>query len=217
MAGDSSEKSQKRKRKRNKSRKGPSISGEPDSLPPLSTAPAQAAELPDTRAIAQETQTPGSEVAKPGAALLAGDSGGTHESDRELGHLGKEAGSLEAVAEGSHSSVGVMTPPKQSSARNVAAPPPSSAAPKKKVEGGSTTECGEAVGSNVEGGSGGPDAGQLPEARPDSQSSGSSKKLASTGERASISSELSAGTGVPKSKPATPCAEHRSQDTQTPP
>lgn len=115
--------------------------------------------MPDTSAIAQEVQTPGSEVAKPGADLLAGDSGGTRESDRALGHLGREAGSLEAVAEGSHSSVDVMTPPKQSSARNVAAPSPSSAAPKKAAEGGSTTECGEAVRSNVEGGSRGPDAG----------------------------------------------------------
>ena len=173
--------------------------------------------MPDTCVIPQEIQTPGSEVAKPGADVLAGDNGDARESDGTLGHLGKEAGSVEVVAEGGHSSVAVMTPPKESSTDNVAAPSPSSAAPKEKVGGGNTTECGETVRSNVEGGSRAPDAGQLPETRPDSQSSGSSKKLASTGERASVSSGLSPGTGAPKSKPATPCAEHRSQDTKTQP
>ncbi|KAK4812085.1 hypothetical protein QYF61_026917 [Mycteria americana] len=217
VAGDSSSKSQKRKKRRNKAKKGPSNSREQDSLPSLSTAPAQTTELPDTCVIPQEIQTPGSEIAKPSADLIAGDSGGAHESNRALGLLGKEAGSLEAVAEGSHSSVDVVTPPKQSSTENVAAPSPSSAAPKEKAGGGSTTGCGATVRSNVEGGSCAPNAGQVPETRPDSQSSGRSKKLASTGERASISSGLSPGTGAPKSKPATPCAEHRSQDTKTPP
>ncbi|XP_050764641.1 E3 ubiquitin-protein ligase RNF213 [Gymnogyps californianus] len=217
MAGDSSAKSWKRRKRRNKAKKGPSSSGEQDSLPPLSTAAAQTTELPDTCVIPQEIQTLGSEVSKPGAVVLAGDSGDARESDGTLGHLGKEAGSVEAVAEGGHSSVAVMTPAKESSTDNVAAPSPSSAAPKEKVGGGNTTECGETVRSNVEGGSRAPDAGQLPETRPDSQSSGSSKKLASTGETASISSGLSPGTGAPKSKPAAPCAEHRSQDTKTQP
>lgn len=175
-------------------------------------------ELLDTCVIPQEIQTLGSEVAQAGADVLAGDSGGARESDGALGHLGKEAGSLEVVAEGSHGSVDVMTPPKQSSTDNVAAPPPpSSAAPKEKVRGESTTVCGETVRRNVEGGSCSPGAGQLPETRPDSQSSGSSKKLASTGERGSVSSGLSPGTGVPKSEPATPGAEDRSQGAKTPP
>ncbi|XP_074900257.1 E3 ubiquitin-protein ligase RNF213 isoform X2 [Buteo buteo] len=218
MAGDSPKKSRKRKKKKNKGKKGPSSSGEQDSLPPLSTAPAQMTELLDTCVIPQEIQTLGSEVAQAGADVLAGDSGGARESDGALGHLGKEAGSLEVVAEGSHGSVDVMTPPKQSSTDNVAAPPPpSSAAPKEKVRGESTTVCGETVRRNVEGGSCSPGAGQLPETRPDSQSSGSSKKLASTGERGSVSSGLSPGTGVPKSEPATPGAEDRSQGAKTPP
>ncbi|XP_075025423.1 E3 ubiquitin-protein ligase RNF213 isoform X2 [Calonectris borealis] len=217
VAGVSSEKSQKRKRRRNKAKKGPSSSGEQDSLPSLSTAPAQTTELPDKCVIPQEIQTPGSEVAKLGADVLAGDSGGAHKSDRVLGYLGKEAGSLEAVAEGSHSSVDVMTPPKQSSTDNVAASSPSSAAPKEKVGGGSSTECGETVRSNVERDSRAPDTGQFPETKPDSQSSGSGKKLASTGKRASVSSGSSPGTGAPKSKPATACAERLSQDTKTPP
>ncbi|XP_068269102.1 E3 ubiquitin-protein ligase RNF213 [Nyctibius grandis] len=216
MAADPSEKSQKRKRKRNKAKKGPSGSGEQDSLPPLSTAPAETTELPDTCVIPQEIQTPGSEAAKASADVLAGDSGGTQESDRALGPSGKGAGNLEAVAEGGHSSVDVMAPAEQSSADNVAAPSPSSAAPKEKVGGESTTECGETVRSNVEGGSRAPDAGQLPETGPDSPSSGSRKKPASTGERASVSSELSPGTGAPKSKPASACAERGSQDPKTP-
>lgn len=62
-------------------------------------------ELADTCVIPQEMQPLGSEAARSGADVLAGDSGGAHESGRALGHLGKEAGSLEAVAEGSHSSV----------------------------------------------------------------------------------------------------------------
>ncbi|KAM9281709.1 E3 ubiquitin-protein ligase RNF213 isoform 3-T4 [Morus bassanus] len=190
MAGDSSKKSQRRKKK--KAKKDPSSSKEQDSLPPLSTAPAQTTELPDMCVIPQEIQTLGSEVAKPGADVFAGDGGGTCESDRALGHLGKEAGCLEVES-------------------------PSSAAPKEKVGGGSTTGHGETVRSNVEGSSRAPDAGQLPETRSDSQSSGSSKKLASTRERASVSSRLSPGTGAPKSKPATPRAEHQSQDTKTPP
>ncbi|XP_049669068.1 E3 ubiquitin-protein ligase RNF213 isoform X5 [Accipiter gentilis] len=217
-AGDSPKKSRKRKKKKNKGKKGPSSSGEQDSLPPLSTARAQMTEMLDTCVIPQEIQTPGSEVAQAGADVLAGDSGGARESGGVLGHLGKEAGSLEVVAEGSHSSVDVMTPPKQSSTDNVAAPPPpSSAAPKEKVRGESTTVCGETVRHNVEGGSCSPGAGQLPETRPDSQSSGSSKKLASTGERGSVSSGLSPGTGAPKSKPATPRAEDGSQGAKTPP
>ncbi|XP_054702200.1 E3 ubiquitin-protein ligase RNF213 isoform X2 [Grus americana] len=161
----------------------------------------------------REIQTPGSEVAKPGDGVHAGDSGGTHGSNTVLGHLGKEAGSLEVVAEGSQSSVDVMSPPKQSSMDSVAAPSPSSAAPKEKVGGGSTTKCGETVRSDVEGGSCAPDAGQLPKTRPDSQSVGSSKKSASTGKTASISSGLS--PGAPKSKPAA-SAELQSQDRKTP-
>ncbi|XP_069729030.1 E3 ubiquitin-protein ligase RNF213 [Phaenicophaeus curvirostris] len=211
MAGDSSEVPQ----KKNKSKKGPSSSGEQDSLPSLNTAPAQTTELSNTCVIPQEIQTLGSEVAKPGAGVLAGDNRDANESKRVLGDLGKDTGNLEVVAEDSHSSVDTITPPKQSSTDNVAAPSPSSVAPKEKVGDGSTTECGEVIRSNVEGGGCAPDADQLPETRPESQSLDSSKKLASTEERASVSSESSSGTPAPKSKPATPHAER--QDTKTPP
>ncbi|KAM6119107.1 E3 ubiquitin-protein ligase RNF213 [Phoenicopterus ruber ruber] len=216
VAGEPSRKSRKRRRKRNKAKKGPSSCGEQDSLPPLGTAPAQPAELPDTCVTAREMQSAGTEVASPGADALAGDSGGAEERERASGHLGKAAGSLEAVAEGSHSGVGVTAPPKQSSTADAAAPSPSSAAPEEKVGGGSTSECSKTVGSNVEGGSRAPAAGQLPETGPDRQSSGSSKKPASTGERASVSSGMSPGTGAPRSKPAAACAERGRQDTQTP-
>uniref|UniRef100_A0A8C3KDY2 Uncharacterized protein n=1 Tax=Calidris pygmaea TaxID=425635 RepID=A0A8C3KDY2_9CHAR len=151
---------------------------------------------------AQEIQTPGSEAAKVGAEVLAGESGGAHESKRALDDLGKEeAGSLEAVPEGSDSSVEVMTPPKQSSTGNVAAPSLSSAAPKEEVRGESTR-------SEMEGGSCAPDAGQFPGTRMDSWSSGSSQKLPSTEQRASLSSRLSPGTGEPTSKAVIPGAGH---------
>ncbi|XP_026716672.1 E3 ubiquitin-protein ligase RNF213 isoform X2 [Athene cunicularia] len=216
-AGDSSEKSRKRKKKRNKAKAGPSSSGEQGSLPPSSTAPAHSTESPDTRVSPQEIQTLGSEAAEPGADVLAGDGRGARESDGALGRSGKEAGSREAVAEGSRSSVRVMAPPKQSSTDSGAAPAPSSAAPEEKVEGRSTTECGETGRSNVEGNGCAPDTGQLPETKPASQSSGSHKKPASTGEKTSVASGLSPDTGVPKSKAAAPCAEHGSQDMKTPP
>ncbi|XP_074703437.1 E3 ubiquitin-protein ligase RNF213 isoform X1 [Strix aluco] len=214
-AGDSSEKSRKRKKKRNKAKMGPSSSGEQGSLPTPSTAPVHSTELANMHVSPQEIQTLGSEVAEPGADVLAGDGGGARESGGALGRLGKEAGSLEA--EGSRSSVDVMAPPKQSSTDSVAAPAPSSAAPEEKVGGRSTTECGGTGRSNVEGGSRAPDTGQLPETKPASQSSGSHKKLASTGERTSVASGLSPGMGAPKSKAGAPCAEHGSQDTKTPP
>ncbi|XP_030361798.1 E3 ubiquitin-protein ligase RNF213 isoform X3 [Strigops habroptila] len=217
VAGDSLEKSQKKKKKRNKSKKGPSSSEEQDSLPSLSTAPAESPELLDACVIPQEIQGPGGEVAKAGAAVCAGDRGGTRGSEEASCHLGREAGSLEEVAEGSHRDVVVMTPLKQSSTDNVAAPSPSSAAPEEKVEGGSTTGCGEVVRGDVGGGSRAPDAGQLPATRPDSQPSGSSKNLTSTGARASASSGPSPGMGAPKSKSATACAGHQSQDAKTPP
>ncbi|XP_051491080.1 E3 ubiquitin-protein ligase RNF213 isoform X2 [Apus apus] len=213
MAGDSPEKSRKKKRKKKKKKtnNGSSSSREQDSLPLLSTAPAQTTELPDTHVVPQEMQSPGNEVAKPGADVLVGDSGGTRESNSAVCHLGREAGGLEVVAEGGPSSVDVMAPPKQSSMDGGAAPFPSSAVLKEKMGGGSTTECGD-----VEGGSHASAAGQLPGTRPDSQSSGSTKKLASTGEGVNISSGLSLATEAPTSKPAAPCAGHWSQDTETP-
>ncbi|KAM6403699.1 uncharacterized protein O9250_010043 [Rhynochetos jubatus] len=131
VAGSSSKKPQ-NKKKKNKSKKKPSSSGEQDSLPRQSTESARTTELPGTCVTPREIQTPGSEVAQPGAEVLVGDSGGAHERDGALGHLGKEAGSLEAVAEGRHSSVDALTPPKQSGTDSVAAPPPNSAAPKEK-------------------------------------------------------------------------------------
>jgi len=162
-------------------------------------------------------QSPGGEAAKLGADVLGGGSGGTGGSGRVLGHSAKEAGSLEAVAEGSPSSVDVKTPPKQRGADNVAAPSPSPAAPKEKVGGGSTTEHRETVQGSVGGGSHAPDAGQLAESRADFQSSGSGEKAASTGERASLSSGPSPGMGAPGHTPAAASAERRSQDAQTPP
>ncbi|XP_068007364.1 E3 ubiquitin-protein ligase RNF213 isoform X3 [Melanerpes formicivorus] len=138
VAGDPSEKSgKKKKRKRSKkkqgngSKKDPSSSEEQSSLPSLNTSPAQTT---DSRVTAQEIPSPASEAAKPGANVLAHDSGGAQERNSVLGPPGKEAGSQEAVAEGSHSNTGVMTPPKQSSTDNVTAPTPSSAAPKEKSE-----------------------------------------------------------------------------------
>ncbi|XP_075296696.1 E3 ubiquitin-protein ligase RNF213 isoform X2 [Opisthocomus hoazin] len=217
VAGDSSGKSRKRKKKRKKGKKDPSISGEQESLPPLSTAAAQSPKVPDACVTAEEMQSPGGEAAKLGADVLGGGSGGTGGSGRVLGHSAKEAGSLEAVAEGSPSSVDVKTPPKQRGADNVAAPSPSSAAPKEKVGGGSTTEHRETVQGSVGGGSHAPDAGQLAESRADFQSSGSGEKAASTGERASLSSGPSPGTGAPGHTPAAASAERRSQDAQTPP
>ncbi|XP_065503793.1 E3 ubiquitin-protein ligase RNF213 [Caloenas nicobarica] len=207
-AGDSSEKAQKRKRKRNKAKKGPSSSQEQDSLPPLSAALAQTAELPDPCVIPQEIQTPGSEAAEAGAAVLAGGSGG----DGALGHLAKEAGSAEAAAEGSDSTAGV-TPPRSSAA----APSPKSAAAKEKVGGGSAPECGERARRTVEGRSGGPGAAQLPDSRPGSQASGSGKKPASAGDRAKAAPGPSPGTGAPPSKPAAASAEHPSPDAKSPP
>ncbi|XP_061866845.1 E3 ubiquitin-protein ligase RNF213 isoform X2 [Colius striatus] len=206
--------SQKKKKKSNKAKKDPSSSGEQDSLPPPRAAPAQTTELPVTP---KEIQTSVSEGAKVGADVLAGDSGGARESDKVLSHLGKEAGSLEASAKGCHRSTDVMAPPKQSNGDNVAAPSPSSAASKEKVGGGSTTQSEGMVRSNVEGGVRAPAAGQLRGTRPDPQSSGSSKNLASTGERASVSSGMSPGKKAPTSKPATtPPAEHQSQGTKAP-
>ncbi|XP_033923494.1 LOW QUALITY PROTEIN: E3 ubiquitin-protein ligase RNF213 [Melopsittacus undulatus] len=217
MAGDTLEKSQKKKKKRSKSKKGPSSSEKQDSLPSLSTAPAESPELPDTCVIPQETESAGSEVAKAGDAVHAGDSGDPCGSEGASCHVGREAESLEAVAEGNHGSVDVMTPVKQSSTDNVAAPSPSPATPEEKVEGGSTTGCGEVVRGDVGGSSCAPAADQLPATRLDSQPSGSSKNLTSTGVRVSTSSEPSPGMGAPKSKSATACAGHQSQDPKTPP
>lgn len=203
-------------KKRNKAKTIPSGSGEQESLPSLSTAPAQTAELSDACLVAQKIQTPGSEVAKPGADLLAGDNRGAHENGGALGHLGKEAQSLEMVAEGSHSSVAAMTPSKESTVNNVAAPSPGSTA-LKEVRGGSTTQSGEVVRSNTEESSGVSDTAQLLESGPDSQSLGSRNKLTSTGGRTNASSGFSSSSGVSESELATSCAERGSQDTKTPP
>ncbi|XP_064532292.1 E3 ubiquitin-protein ligase RNF213 isoform X2 [Pseudopipra pipra] len=190
-AGDSAGTSQRKKKKRNKVKKCPSSSGEQDSLPPLSTAPAQTTELPDTCVFPQEIQPPGSEAAKPGADVLAGASGGTAEGDGALAHPGKEPASLEAD---------VLTPPKQSSTASEAAPAPSSAAPRDSLGDGRTTEHGETIRANVEQGSRAP--GQLPETRAGSQSQGSSKNVASAGQGASAAPGLPPAQ-EPKRKPDT--------------
>uniref|UniRef100_A0A8C3GM39 RING-type E3 ubiquitin transferase n=1 Tax=Cairina moschata TaxID=8855 RepID=A0A8C3GM39_CAIMO len=170
MAGVSAKKSQKKK-KRNKAKKIPSGSEEQKSLPSLSTAPAQTAELSD----AQKIQTPGSEAAKPSADLLAGDRGALENS----GVSGSTA--LE------------------------------------EVRGGSTTQSGEVVRSNMEESSAVSDTVQLLESGPDSQSSGSRNKMTSTGGRTDTSSGSSSGSGVSENKISTSCAEHESQVTKTPP
>lgn len=198
-------------KKRNKAKKIPSGSEEQKSLPSLSTAPAQTAELSD----AQKIQTPGSEAAKPSADLLAGDRGAL-ENSGVSGQLGKEAQSLETVAEGSHSSVAVMTPSKESTVNNVSAPSLGSTA-LEEVRGGSTTQSGEVVRSNMEESSAVSDTVQLLESGPDSQSSGSRNKMTSTGGRTDTSSGSSSGSGVSENKISTSCAEHESQVTKTPP
>ncbi|XP_064378919.1 E3 ubiquitin-protein ligase RNF213 isoform X2 [Dromaius novaehollandiae] len=212
MTDGSSRKSQQKKRRRNKAKRNPSDSGEQNSLPPLSTAPAQTPEVIDTHMVPQS-----SEVAQPHADLPGGNSEGACENDSVLGHLEKEAQSLDKVAEDGHSKVDVRTPSKQSSTGNVDAPSTSSAASEEKVGGGSTAEHGETVRSNVEGDSSASDAGQPPETRPDSHSLGSRDKLASKGDRASISSGFSPDMGAPESKPATSCVAHQSQDVEAPP
>lgn len=199
-------------KKRNKAKKIPSGSEEQKSPPSLSTAPAQTAELSD----AQKIQTPGSEVAKPSADLLAGDNRGALENSGVSGQLGKEAPSLEMVAEGSHSSEAVMTPSKESTVSNVSAPSLGSTA-LEEVRGGSTTQSGEVVRSNVEESSAVSDTVQLLESEPDSQSLGSRTKMTSTGGRTDTSSGSSSGSGVSENKTATSCAERESQDTKTPP
>ncbi|XP_068769747.1 E3 ubiquitin-protein ligase RNF213 isoform X2 [Struthio camelus] len=198
----------KEKRKRSKAKMNPSDSGEQNSLPPLSTTPAQTPEMIDTHVVPQS-----SEVAKPHTDLL-GDDGGARESDSVLGHLEKEAQSLEMIAEDGHS---MMTSSKQSSTGDVAAPSTSSAAPEEKVGCGSTAEHEETVRSDVEGDSGASDIGQLPEARPDSQSLGSRDKLALKGDGGSIPSGFSPDIGAPESKPVMSCTAHQSQDVETPP
>ncbi|XP_068511209.1 E3 ubiquitin-protein ligase RNF213 [Anas acuta] len=204
-------KSQKKK-KRNKAKKIPSGSEEQKSLPSLSTAPAQTAELSD----AQKIQTPGGEVAKPSSDFLAGGNRGALENGGVSVQLGKEAPSLEMVAEGSHSSEAVMTPSKESTVSNVSAPSPGSTA-LEEVRGGSTTQSGEVVRSNVEESSAVSDTVQLLESKPDSQSSGSRNKMTSMGGRTDTSSGSSSGSGVSENKTATSCAERESQDTKTPP
>lgn len=195
-------------KKRNKAKKIPSGSEEQKSPPSLSTAPAQTAEMSD----AQKIQTPGSEVAKPSSDFLAGDNRGALENGGVSGQLGKEAPSLEMVAEGSHSSEAVMTPSKESTVSNVSAPSPGSTA-LEEVRGGSTTQSGEVVRSNVEESSAVSDTVQLLESEPDSQSLGSRTKMTSTGGR----TDTSSGSGVSENKTATSCAERESQDAKTPP
>ncbi|XP_067164464.1 E3 ubiquitin-protein ligase RNF213 isoform X2 [Apteryx mantelli] len=200
------------KRKKNKAKTNPSDSGEQNSLPSLSTAPDQTPEVIDTRMVPRS-----SEVAKPQADLLGGDSGGVRENDSVLGHLEKEAQSLEVIAKDGHSKVDTMTPSKRSSAGNVDAPSTSSAASEEKVRSENTAEHGETVRSNVEGDSGASDTGQLPETRLDSQSFGSRDKLASKADGTSISSGFPPDVGEPESKPATSCTAHQSQDVEAPP
>uniref|UniRef100_A0A669PUC8 RING-type E3 ubiquitin transferase n=2 Tax=Phasianus colchicus TaxID=9054 RepID=A0A669PUC8_PHACC len=213
VAGASSRRSKRKNRKKNKAKNRPSGHGEQDSLPPGSTAPAQTADLSDECVVSQEIQTLSSEAAKQDADLIASDNGGVKENDSAVGCLGREAEGLKWVLRGAHSSVAVMNPSKESSTDNGAAPSLSSAALKEKVGGGSTAQ--REVQSGVKERRAASDAGQASESGQDSQSLDGKKKPASMGERTNVSSGISPGTEVPKSKPASSCAEHPSQDAKT--
>ncbi|XP_064251966.1 E3 ubiquitin-protein ligase RNF213 isoform X2 [Passer domesticus] len=197
-AGDSAEVASPLRKKRKKTTAKKSVSGEEDSLPPQSTAPAQTTELPDTGVTPQEIQPPGGEGARPGADGHADASGDTPGGDRDLAHLGKEAGSLQAER---------LSPAGQSSTAREAAPAPSTAAPGEKVGDGTTPEHGGAARGDVERGSGAP--GQLPAATAGSQARASSKERLSAGQGASPSAggavpgspRLPPAKGAPQSKP----------------
>ncbi|XP_058708338.1 E3 ubiquitin-protein ligase RNF213 isoform X2 [Poecile atricapillus] len=106
-----------KKRKKSKTKRNVSISGEQNSLPPPSTAPVQTTELPDTSGVPQEIpreiQPPGAEGAKPGADGLPEPSADSPEGDRDLAHLGKEGGSQKAEG---------LSPAEQSSTASGAGP-----------------------------------------------------------------------------------------------
>ncbi|XP_062362182.1 E3 ubiquitin-protein ligase RNF213 [Cinclus cinclus] len=198
-AGDSAEVAPlPEKKKRRKTKKQTSISAEQDSLPPQSTAPAPTTDLPDTCDVPQEIKPPGGEGAHPGADELTGASEDTEEGHRDLAHLGKEAGSLEAEG---------LSPAEQSSTASGAAPAPSATAPGDKEGHGTTPGHGETARGDVEQtargsveqATGAPS--QLPAATADSQARGSSKEL-SAGQGASPSG-LPSAKGVPQSKPET--------------
>ncbi|XP_053850563.1 E3 ubiquitin-protein ligase RNF213 [Vidua macroura] len=190
-AGDSAEVASPLRKKAKKTKARKSICGEQDSLPPQSTAPAQTTELPDTGVAPQGIQPPGGEGAKPGADERTDTSGDTPEGNRNLAHLGKEAGSPEAER---------LSPAEQSSRAGAAAPAPSAAAPGAKVEDGTSPEHRGPAGGGVERDSGAP--GQLPAATAGSQARGSSKELLPAGQGASPSG-LPPARGVPQSKPET--------------
>lgn len=132
-----------------------------------------------------------------------------------MGPLAKEAGSAEAAAEGGHSSTDVT--PTKSSAADTTAPSPESVAAKEKVGGGSAPERGERASGAGEGHGGGPGAAQLPDSALGSQASGSSKKLASTGEREEAAPGPSPGAGAPQREPAAASAQHPRPDAEGPP
>lgn len=199
-------------RKTNRGKKSRSGHGEQDSLPPGSTAPAQAADLSDECVVSQEIQTSSSEVAKQSADLIASDSGGARENGSAVGLLGREAEGLEVVSGGGHCSASVMNP-LESSTGSGAATAPGSAALKEMGGGGSTAQ--RRAWSGVEERSAASDAGQALETKRDSQSLGGKKKPASVGERTDVSSGISPDIEVPKSKAATSKAERPSQDTKT--
>ncbi|KAM4890524.1 E3 ubiquitin-protein ligase RNF213 [Sylvia borin] len=185
-AGDSADMASplKKRRKRSKSKKCASISGEQDSLPPQSTAPAQTSELLDTCVVSQETQPPGGEGANPGADGLTDAGGDTPGGGRDLAHLEKEAGSPEAEG---------LSPAKQSSTARRAAPALNSGAPGEEVGHGTSPEHGKTARGHVEQGSPAP-------ATADSQ--GSRKEPMSAGQGASPP-ELPPARRAPQSKAET--------------
>ncbi|XP_038013112.1 E3 ubiquitin-protein ligase RNF213 isoform X2 [Motacilla alba alba] len=199
-AGDSAEVPSLLRKKGKKTKAKKSISGEQDSLPPQSTAPAQTTESPDTGVAPPEIQPPGGEGANPGADGRADASGDAPGGDRDLAHLGKEAGSPEAER---------LSPAEQSSTAGGAAPAPSAAAPGDEAGDGTAPEHGGTARDGVERGSAAP--GQLPAAAAGSQARGSSKEQLSAGQGASPSAKgavpdsprLPPAKAAPQSKPET--------------
>lgn len=147
--------------------------------------------MTDTSVAPQEIQPPGGEGAKPGADGCSDASGDTPEGNRNLAHLGKEAGSPEAER---------LSPAEQSSTAGGAAPAPSATAPGDKVEDRTTPEHRGTARGDVEWGSGAP--GQLPAATAGSQAWDSSKELLPAGQGVSPSG-LPLAKGAPQSRPET--------------
>ncbi|KAM3660653.1 E3 ubiquitin-protein ligase RNF213 [Ammospiza maritima maritima] len=203
-AGDSAEVASLLRKKGKKTKAKKSISGEQDSLPPQSTAPAQTTELPDTGVAPPETQPPGGEGANPGAGGRADASGDTPGGGGDLAQLGKEAGSL--GAEG-------LSPAERSSTAGGAAPAPSATAPGDEVRDGTAPEHAGTARDDVERGSGAP--GQPPAATAGPQARGSSKERLPAGQGAGPSAK-GAVPGSPRAPPARAAPQSKAEPKASP-